>query len=187
MRVAFDVHQILHFDGTVVADAAQIVASKVDASGPLVEARTRELLRGLARQVEARGVPLETYLSMTGQNPDELVARLREEATLDAKEVVTTFGHGGHRCPAQRFSLSAITRTVGRLAARYELIAQFEAIRPLPEQIGGVARAAGGDGALRHAAQEAADRHLAASLPHVTGDYMGEHWLASFALLALLG
>ena len=33
---------------------------------------------------------------------------------------------------------------------------------------------------------EAADRHLAASLPHVTGDYMGEHWLATFALLALI-
>ncbi|KQS55350.1 hypothetical protein ASG17_04490 [Brevundimonas sp. Leaf363] len=31
----------------------------------------------------------------------------------------------------------------------------------------------------------AADRHLVAALPHVTGDYMGEHWLASFALLAL--
>lgn len=27
--------------------------------------------------------------------------------------------------------------------------------------------------------------HLDAALPHVTGDYMGEHWLASFALLAL--
>lgn len=27
--------------------------------------------------------------------------------------------------------------------------------------------------------------HLDASLPHVAGDYMGEHWLASFALLAL--
>jgi hypothetical protein len=27
--------------------------------------------------------------------------------------------------------------------------------------------------------------HLAAALDHVTGDYMGEHWLASFALLAL--
>ena len=27
--------------------------------------------------------------------------------------------------------------------------------------------------------------HLAAALPHVAGDYMGEHWLASFALLAL--
>jgi hypothetical protein len=31
----------------------------------------------------------------------------------------------------------------------------------------------------------AADAHLDASLPHVTGDYMGEHWLATFALLAL--
>ena len=35
-------------------------------------------------------------------------------------------------------------------------------------------------------ARDAADRHLDAALPHVTGDYMGEHWLASFALLALL-
>ncbi|MFC3069923.1 DUF2891 domain-containing protein [Phenylobacterium soli] len=35
------------------------------------------------------------------------------------------------------------------------------------------------------AAEGAAQRHLAASLPHVAGDYMGEHWLASFALLAL--
>jgi Protein of unknown function (DUF2891) len=34
-------------------------------------------------------------------------------------------------------------------------------------------------------ATEAADRHLEAGLPHVAGDYMGEHWLASFALLAL--
>lgn len=33
---------------------------------------------------------------------------------------------------------------------------------------------------------EAAAVHLATSLPHVTGDYMGEHWLATFALLALL-
>ena len=27
--------------------------------------------------------------------------------------------------------------------------------------------------------------HLESALPHVTGDYMGEHWLATFALLAL--
>ena len=38
----------------------------------------------------------------------------------------------------------------------------------------------------RAAANAAADEHLAAALPHITGDYMGEHWLASFALLALL-
>jgi hypothetical protein len=33
--------------------------------------------------------------------------------------------------------------------------------------------------------QEAAELHLSAALPRVEGDYMGEHWLASFALLAL--
>jgi hypothetical protein len=38
---------------------------------------------------------------------------------------------------------------------------------------------------LADRARSAADAHLAASLPHVTGDYMGEHWLATFALLAL--
>ena len=32
--------------------------------------------------------------------------------------------------------------------------------------------------------RDAAARHLAANLPHVAGDYMGEHWLATFALLA---
>jgi hypothetical protein len=34
-------------------------------------------------------------------------------------------------------------------------------------------------------ASAAAHRHLAIALPHLAGDYMGEHWLASFALLAL--
>lgn len=32
---------------------------------------------------------------------------------------------------------------------------------------------------------DAAQRHLEAGLPHIAGDYMGEHWLATFALLAL--
>jgi trigger factor len=68
---------------------ALVAASKVDASGPLVESRTRELLRGLVRQVEARGVSLETYLTMTGQAPDDLVGRLREEAGRSvARELV---------------------------------------------------------------------------------------------------
>lgn len=38
----------------------------------------------------------------------------------------------------------------------------------------------------RSIARAAAQRHLSAALPHVSGDYMGEHWLASFAMLALL-
>lgn len=37
----------------------------------------------------------------------------------------------------------------------------------------------------RRAALAAADEHLATGLEHVAGDYMGEHWLATFALLAL--
>jgi hypothetical protein len=38
----------------------------------------------------------------------------------------------------------------------------------------------------RHAvALAAAAEHLAAGLPHVAGDYMGEHWLATYAVLAL--
>jgi len=35
-------------------------------------------------------------------------------------------------------------------------------------------------------ARAAAQRHINASLPHIADDYMGTHWLASFALLALL-
>jgi hypothetical protein len=34
-------------------------------------------------------------------------------------------------------------------------------------------------------ARATADAHLAAALPHLADDYMGEHWLATFALLAL--
>ncbi len=34
-------------------------------------------------------------------------------------------------------------------------------------------------------ADQAAEAHLAAAMPHIAGNYMGEHWLATFALLAL--
>jgi len=68
---------------------ALVAASKVNASGPLVEARTRELLRGLAQQVESRGIQLETYLAMTGQSAEQLIARLEEEAQRSvARELV---------------------------------------------------------------------------------------------------
>jgi hypothetical protein len=38
----------------------------------------------------------------------------------------------------------------------------------------------------RQVAESSAAEHLEAALPHIAGDYMGEHWLASFALLALM-
>lgn len=42
-------------------------------------------------------------------------------------------------------------------------------------------------GAVSEVLNTAAHKHLAVALDTVTGDYMGEHWLASFAALALMG
>lgn len=38
---------------------------------------------------------------------------------------------------------------------------------------------------LKQTAQITADQHLHASLQHISADYAGEHWLATFALLAM--
>ena len=76
-------------------------------------------------------------------DPDRWMGhRLRDDDALDAKELVTTFGHGSHRCPAQRFSLSAIGRAMERLFATFDLEPGFDRVRAVPSQIGGVARSA---------------------------------------------
>ena len=48
-----------------------------------------------------------------------------------------------------------------------------------------LARTLGNRDARRDVMFEAADAHIAEALPHLATDYMGEHWLASFAALAL--
>jgi hypothetical protein len=48
-----------------------------------------------------------------------------------------------------------------------------------------LARALGDAHPASAAMQAAAERHLEAAIAHIAGDYMGEHWLATFALLAL--
>lgn len=48
-----------------------------------------------------------------------------------------------------------------------------------------IAARLGPDHPLHDRAQGAALIHLDAALPHLASDYMGEHWLATFALLAL--
>jgi Protein of unknown function (DUF2891) len=48
-----------------------------------------------------------------------------------------------------------------------------------------IARALPAGDARRTLLDDAAELHLQTALPHVAGDYMGEHWLATFALLAL--
>jgi cytochrome P450 len=114
--------------------------------------RDIELSDGTTNYSLAPGTTLGTMLALTnttalagfdGFDPDRWEGRrLRDEPSLAAREAVVTFGFGPHRCPAQRFSLSAITRVVRGLAERYELAARFGAVRPIPEQIGGVSRAA---------------------------------------------
>jgi trigger factor len=64
-------------------------ATNFVAVGPLVEARTRELLTGLARSLEARGIDAGTYMQITGQTPEVLSDRLRAEASLSvSRELV---------------------------------------------------------------------------------------------------
>jgi len=64
-------------------------ATNFNPAGPLVELRTRELLNGLARTLQQRGVDANSYLQVTGQSPEQLEQRLRAEATMSvARELV---------------------------------------------------------------------------------------------------
>jgi trigger factor len=66
-----------------------VEASNVQVGGPLVEARTRELLNGLGRSLERRGISAEAYFQLSGQTADELVERMGAEAALSvARELV---------------------------------------------------------------------------------------------------
>lgn len=69
--------------------------------------------------------------------------RLADTRVLDSPMLVTAFGHGKHSCPAQPFSLSAMTIAMTRLLGRYDMRAGWRRHpRPVPQQIGGVARTA---------------------------------------------
>jgi cytochrome P450 len=114
--------------------------------------RPFELTTETGRYRLAPGVFLATMLSVTNASaapgldrfdPDHYEGRrLATAIALPARELVSTFGHGRHSCPAQRFSISAIRIALRRLLERYRLEPRFEAPRPRARQIGGVARAA---------------------------------------------
>lgn len=70
--------------------------------------------------------------------------RLADADALPSPMLVTAFGHGRHSCPAQSFSLSAMTAAMTHLLTTYELAPGWSSHpQPVPAQIGGVARAAG--------------------------------------------
>ena len=124
---------------------------------------------GRTRHEVASGVTVATLLPLTNASAAPGLEvwdpshwnrrRLADTSMLGAVELVTAFGHGRHTCPAQPFSLSAMTTAVTRLLVEYELDPRW-VDRPVPvrAQIGGVARSAapcplhyvrraGGDGA----------------------------------------
>jgi cytochrome P450 len=108
---------------------------------------------GSTRHDVATGVTVATLLPLTNTSAapglevwDPSIwnrRRLADTSVLGAMELVTAFGHGRHTCPAQPFSLSAMTTAVRRLLVEYELYPRW-VDRPVPvrAQIGGVARSA---------------------------------------------
>lgn len=69
--------------------------------------------------------------------------RLADTGALASPMLVTAFGHGRHSRPAQPFSLSAMTTAMTRLLGRYQMTPEWTGHpRPVPAQIGGVARSA---------------------------------------------
>lgn len=69
--------------------------------------------------------------------------RLKEQILLPSLALVTAFGHGRHSCPAQPFSLSAMTTAMTHLLGHYDVTPGWTSYpRPVPAQIGGVARTA---------------------------------------------
>ena len=70
--------------------------------------------------------------------------RLTAQDALPSPMLVTAFGHGRHSCPAQPFSLAAMTAASTHLLRKYQLTPRWTSHpQPVPAQIGGVARAAG--------------------------------------------
>ncbi len=113
--------------------------------------RPIELDDGIRSYRVGPGVMIATMLSVTNTSSAPGLEtfdpahyqgrRLAPSVVLPAKEVVSTFGHGIHTCPAQRFAIAAIVIAVRTMLERLDLEPRFSDARPRARQIGGVARA----------------------------------------------
>jgi len=97
------------------------------------------------------GVYITTFSSVTNTQTDELASfdpqhyqrnQLRPELVPEGKETVSTFGHGRHSCPAQRFSHLMHKVLLCQMLERLHLEPLFSHAQPSPRQVGGVARSA---------------------------------------------
>ncbi len=117
---------------------ALVDVSDVGPIEPLVERRSAELLTGLVRSLERRGISFQTYLAMTGQPQDAVVGRLREQAAQAVKRELVL----------DAVAKRARHRGLGRRSGGADQ-AQAAEVGEDPERIGTVMRETGGFEQLR--------------------------------------
>lgn len=95
------------------------------------------------------GCYITTMLSVTNTqtealsvfDPDHYTGnKLKTELLAGGEHTVSTFGHGKHACPAQKFSHVMCKIVVARLIEHYEWEPLFDNAEPATHQMGGVAR-----------------------------------------------
>lgn len=97
------------------------------------------------------GVYITTMLSVINTQTPELARfdpdhyqgrRIDPSLIANGKETISTFGHGAHACPAQKFSHNMCKVLLSLLLEQFEFGALAESVEPSGTQMGGVARAA---------------------------------------------
>jgi trigger factor len=117
-----------------------------------VEARTTELVRAFARSLERRGISLESYLTITGTQPDELRTQMRTEA---------------ERAVARELVLEAVADELGLEVSDADVeafVAEHVDVGEAPEQALERLRESGGFESIRE------DLRLKAALDRVAGE-----------------
>jgi len=105
-----------------------VAATNVNASGPMVEARTRTLLRELDAVMRRSGATLDTYLQVSGDSAENLVTRMREQAAASV---------------AGELVLEAVADDLGIAVSDEDVDESFRARFEEPEKVVEQAREAG--------------------------------------------
>ncbi len=79
-RIREQIEEEVETQFRAAAADALVEASNVQPSGPLVDARTAEVLTGVVRSLERRGISPETYFAVSNQTPEQLEERMHAEA-----------------------------------------------------------------------------------------------------------
>ncbi len=96
------------------------------------------------------GVYITTMLSVINTqtpelarfDPDHYLGRkIAPSLIVQGKETISTFGHGRHACPAQKFSHNMCKVLLSLLLQNFEFSTPVAPVMPSPSQMGGVARA----------------------------------------------